>query len=55
MWTGDTVEAIFPGRRIGRLKPDYEASFLVLSGNPLVDFFNVTGITRRVKKGHPVG
>jgi hypothetical protein len=29
----------------------YEASFLVLAGDPLEDFGNVTRITRRVKQG----
>jgi len=33
------------------LTPGYEASFVVLSGNPLRDFSNVTHITRRVKPG----
>jgi imidazolonepropionase-like amidohydrolase len=51
MWTETTSQTIFPGRRIGRLKPGYEASFLILSGNPLKDFSNVTRITRRVKQG----
>jgi hypothetical protein len=52
MWTETTAQTIFPSRRIGRLKPGYEASFLVLSGNPLKDFSNVTRITQRVKQGH---
>lgn len=30
-----TPRAIFPGRRIGRLEEGYEASFLVLVGNPI--------------------
>ncbi len=52
MWTQTTAETIFPRRRIGLLRPGYEASFLVLAGNPLDDFANVTRITRRVKQGH---
>jgi imidazolonepropionase-like amidohydrolase len=51
MWTETTAAAIFPGRRIGRLRGGYEASFLVLAGNPLKDFANVTHISRRVKQG----
>lgn len=51
MWTETTAAAIFPCRRIGRFREGYEASFLVLAGNPLEDFANVTHITRRVKQG----
>ena len=35
MLTRDTARAIFPGRRIGVLSAGHEASFLVLSDNPL--------------------
>jgi hypothetical protein len=52
MWTTETAQAIFPGRELGLLREGYEASFLVLSGDPLQDFSNVTRITRRVKQGH---
>jgi imidazolonepropionase-like amidohydrolase len=38
-------------RRIGKLAPGYEASFLVLDGNPLVDFANVQRIRLRFKQG----
>lgn len=31
----ETPQAIFPGRRIGELRPGYEASFLALTCNPL--------------------
>jgi imidazolonepropionase-like amidohydrolase len=48
MWTAATDAAIFPQRRIGRLDEGYEASFLVLAGDPLADFGNVT---RMVKQG----
>lgn len=51
LWTWHTAQAIFPGRRIGRLARGYEASFLVLDGNPLADFTNVTRIKMRVKDG----
>lgn len=51
MWTGDTARTIFPTRRIGRLDAGYEASFLVLDANPLVDFDAVRRIGMRVKQG----
>lgn len=51
MWCETTAAAIFPKRRIGHLKEGYEASFLVLSGDPLSDFANVTKIELRIKQG----
>ena len=51
MWCETTSAAIFPNRRIGLLKEGYEASFLVLKGNPLDDFTNVQKIDKRVKQG----
>jgi imidazolonepropionase-like amidohydrolase len=51
VWCEATPRAIFPKRPIGRLQPGYEASFLVLEGDPLVDFENVTRIRARVKQG----
>jgi len=55
LWTTTTPQAIFPDRRIGRLDPGYEASFLVLGGNPLDDFDAVGTIRQRVKQGHRLG
>jgi imidazolonepropionase-like amidohydrolase len=55
LWTTTTPQAIFPDRRIGRLDAGYEASFLVLGGNPLDDFSAVRTIRRRVKQGHELG
>jgi len=52
MWSETTPLAIFPRRKIGRLASGYEASFLVLDGNPLVDFANTGRIRLRVKQGH---
>jgi len=46
-----TPQAIFPRRQIGRLQPGYEASYLVLSGDPLTDFGSVRSIVMRVKQG----
>jgi imidazolonepropionase-like amidohydrolase len=53
-WSETTPRVIHPDRRIGRLHPGYEASFLVLDGDPLVDFSNVTRIRSAVKLGQPV-
>lgn len=55
LWAVTTPQAIFPGRAIGRLEPGYEASFLVLAGNPVQDFRAVQEITLRVKQGERVG
>jgi len=51
LWTESTAAAVYPDRRIGRLREGFEASFLVLAGDPLRDFGQVTQITRRVKQG----
>ena len=51
MWSEVTPRGIFPNRRIGRLEPGYEASFLVLDKDPLADFSNVKRIRLRVKQG----
>lgn len=50
LWT-DTGSIIFPDRKIGRLAPDYEASLLALSCNPLNDFTCVDKIDVRIKQG----
>ena len=51
MWCEVTPRLIFPARRIGRLENGFEASFLVLDGNPLTDFGNVRKINMRVRRG----
>ena len=51
MWCETTAATIFPQRKIGHLKDGYEASFLVLSGDPLQDFSNVQKIEMRIKQG----
>jgi hypothetical protein len=51
MWCQNTALTILPARRIGSLQEGFEASFLVLDGNPLDDFSAVTRIVRRVKQG----
>lgn len=51
IWSRDTPLNIFPSRKIGSLKEGYEASFLVLGGDPTKDFENVKDIKVRVKQG----
>jgi hypothetical protein len=51
MWCEVTPRAIFPNRRIGRLRDGYEASFLVLADDPIRDFMNVKRIDLRIKQG----
>ena len=54
IWTEKTPNTIFPNRRIGKLAENYEASFIVLGGNPVTDFEKVKNITYRFKQGHPI-
>lgn len=51
MWCENTAQTIFPNRKIGRLEEGYEANFIVLQGNPILDFQQVRHITFRVKEG----
>lgn len=51
MWCETTPRNIFPERQIGRLAEGFEASFLVLEGNPIDDFTQVRNIRLRVKQG----
>ena len=51
LWSETTPQAIFPKRRIGRIAPRYEASFIVLSRNPLDDLAATDEIVRRFKHG----
>jgi len=46
-----TPQAIFPKRKLGELRPGYEASFLVLSGNPLTNWQQTHAIVDRWKQG----
>jgi imidazolonepropionase-like amidohydrolase len=46
-----TPQMIFPNRRIGRLRDGFEASFLVLGGDPVKDFKHVKNIRLRFKQG----
>ncbi len=52
MWCEATVQTIYPNRKIGHLKEGYEASFLVLGGNPIENFESVKDIKMRFKQGY---
>jgi imidazolonepropionase-like amidohydrolase len=52
MWSENSAETIFQKRKVGKLKNGYEASFLVLGGNPIDDLGNIQKIEMRVKEGH---
>lgn len=52
IWCEETPRTIFPNRKIGLLAEGYEASFLVLDGNPLLDFEQIQNIRTRVKQGY---
>ncbi len=47
-----TPQAIFPRRKIGFLRDGYEASLLVLDGNPLANFERIKDIRSRFKQGY---
>ncbi|MBC7850854.1 MAG: amidohydrolase family protein [Chitinophagaceae bacterium] len=46
-----TPQSIFPGRKIGKIEEGYEASFLVLESNPIVNFAATRKIVSRFRKG----
>ena len=50
-FTETTPQWIFPGRHIGKLAPGQEASFLVLGGDPTLNFDQAANILERVKQG----
>lgn len=47
----DTPQAIFPNRKIGKLKSGYEASFITVAENPLQNFNTIKNINLRFKQG----
>lgn len=49
--TKDTPKAIYPDRKIGEFKNGFEASFIVLNGNPLEEIENLKNISLKVKQG----
>jgi amidohydrolase family protein len=50
-WSVNTPKTIFPARKVGELREGFEASFLVLGGDPLDDPENLHRIAMRVKQG----
>ena len=52
MWCEATAETIFPKRKIGKLADGYEASFIVLGGDPIADFEAIKNIKLRFKQGN---
>jgi imidazolonepropionase-like amidohydrolase len=51
MWSTDCAAALLPDRRLGRLRPGFEANFLVLGADPLANFDATQNIRLRVKEG----
>ncbi len=51
IWVEDTPQTIFPKRKLGFLKEGYEASFIVLPGDPTKDFAQLKNIKLRFKQG----
>lgn len=49
-----TGQSIFPERKIGAVKPGYEADFLVLDASPLDDFTTLDRIESRFKGGQMI-
>ncbi len=47
----DTPNAIFPNRKIGKLSDGYEANFITVSENPLINFETIKKINLRFKQG----
>jgi hypothetical protein len=50
IWCEATPMLIFPDRKIGKLSDGYEASFLILEGDPVNNFLNTTKIIGRYKQ-----
>ena len=48
-------QLIYPNRKIGAIRNGYEASFLVLNGNPLLDFTQLKSIEAIYKQGQLIG
>ena len=50
-WCEVTPQAIFPDRKIGKIKDGYEANFMVLASDPLTDFTVVKDVKMTYKRG----
>ena len=48
----DTPKAIFPNRKIGKIEPGYEGSFIVLGKNPLEEIDALKEVKLVVKQGY---
>ncbi len=51
LWSRVTPQTMYPGRRIGRLAPGWEASFVVLEGDPTRDFAHAGAVRFGMKQG----
>lgn len=51
MWSIAAPRVVFPDRRIGGLRPGYEASFIALDCDPLANFACTNRIAQRFKRG----
>ena len=51
VWGAACASTLFPKRKLGKLRPGYEASFLALGADPLADFAATRNIRLRVKDG----
>ena len=51
VWCETTPLTTFPKRKIGYLKKGYEASFLVVNSNPLIDKIQINNAVLNVKQG----
>lgn len=49
-----TVQTIWPDRKLGQLTPGYQADFMVLAHNPLLDLSALRQIRLRVSAGEPL-
>ncbi len=54
MWTRDCAQTTFPGRYVGELREQFEASFVVLHENPLDKWSAYGDIKYRFKDGQPL-
>lgn len=54
MLTENVAHLAFPDRRVGRLEPGYEASFVVLADDPTRDFTAIRDIRYGFKQGQPL-
>jgi imidazolonepropionase-like amidohydrolase len=51
LWGKQTTQHIFPNRKLGEIKEGYEANFLVLKGNPIINIESIKTIVWRIKLG----